>query len=374
MSGSVDLLSAEAFPYVVLLVGLGTLYTLITGAITFGLSRRTRPKPDNSFPSVTVVVCAHNEADRIGPCLEALSSQTFDDSRRQIILVDDRSTDGTGDIARSWTDRLPLTVLEVEEGMLACPKKNALALALEASTGDLILMTDADCTPAPGWVTSTVAAFGEGTGAVIGSAPLTDTGGRWTPLFVFQSMLVNALAAGSAGIGFPLACSGRNLAYRREAYLDAGGYAPIGHIVGGDDVLLMRRIRAAGWHIDYNHDPDAAVTSPVHSDRQWQRQIRYQSKARHYGGRVLSLAILVYIFHLLLLVSPVVGALEPGILPILWPVVIVKATVDGVFLWRAARRLGYRKMMRWFPLVEILTVPYVTVFCALGTLRPISWN
>ena len=187
-------------------------------------------------------------------------------------------------------------------------------------------------------------------------------------------MLVNALAAGSAGIGIPLTCSGRNLAFRRKAFDQTGGYEPIGDIIGGDDVLLMRRIRAQGWRVVFNQDEQATVTSPAHLDRIWSRQIRYQSKARYYGLRILSVAILIYILHVLLLASPLWVWLAPDTLPILWSVLVVKAVADGVFLWRAARRLGYRRILRWFPIVEILAIPYIAIFCALGTLRPSSWN
>jgi cellulose synthase/poly-beta-1,6-N-acetylglucosamine synthase-like glycosyltransferase len=186
--------------------------------------------------------------------------------------------------------------------------------------------------------------------------------------------MVNALAAGSAGIGIPLTCSGRNMAFRRSAFDESGGYAPIGHITGGDDVLLMRRIRSAGWKVIFNQDDDATVASPAHTDRQWSRQTRYQSKAKNYGIRILSVATLIYILHLILFASPAWIWLAPGTFPVLLSIFVIKAAADWAFLWRAARRLGYRRTLRWFPLVEVLLVPYVTILCAAGTLRRPSWK
>lgn len=358
-----------------LLLGLAAIYVVITLGLTIGLGRDANGEASGTPATVTVLICAHNEAQRIASCLRALSDQTYPRTMTQIIVVDDRSTDETFEIATSWKNRVPgLEVVRVDAQDLDCPKKNALQTGMAGATGEIVLTTDADCTPAPHWIASTVSRFGEQTGMVVGPAPLTNPGGRFAPLLVFQSLLVNALAAGSAGIGFPLTCSGRNLAFRREAFDTSGGYKPIGHIVGGDDVLLMRRIASTGWRVVYNHDPSAAVHSPAHLDRQWSRQIRYQSKARHYGVPILSLAILIYILHVLLLASPLFAWLAPDTIPILWSVLVVKAVADGVFLWRAARRLGYRRIFRWFPVVEILTVPYIAVFCALGTLRPPSWT
>lgn len=357
------------------LVLLVALYVAITLALTVGLGRNASRAPDGAILPVTLIVCARNEQDRIGACLEALARQAYPADRTQVIVVDDRSTDRTAEIARQFADRFhDLRVIPVTHRKLRCPKKNALTHGLAEASGDIILTTDADCEPSPGWIASTVAAFDERVGVVVGPSPLSDPGARFASLLVFQSLVVNALAAGSAGIGIPLTCSGRNLAYRRAACEQAGGYEPIGDVIGGDDVLLMRRIHRIGWRVVYNQDPDARVVSPAHTDRQWSRQIRYQSKARHYGPRVLFVAGLIYILHLLLFTSPAWAWHAPETLPILWSVLFAKATADGVFLWRAARRLGYAGAMRWFPVVELLIVPYVAVVCAVGTLRPGSWT
>ena len=354
---------------------LTALYVLITTSLTIGLGRN-HLKDWNARPTITILICAHNESERIGVCLSAIAHQTYDIDKTEVIVIDDRSEDNTAEIARRWVREIPnLKVLPVENAELSCPKKNALSKGMSQANGELILTTDADCIPEPGWVASTVASFSEDdAGVVIGPAPLTGHEGRFSPLLIFQSLIVNALAAGSAGIGIPLTCSGRNLAFRRSAYDESGGYLPIGHITGGDDVLLMRRIRSARWKVIFNQDDDAVVASPAHTDKQWSRQTRYQSKARHYGIRILSVAFLIYILHLILFASPAWIWLAPEKFPVLLSVFVIKAAADWAFLWRAARRLGYHCTLRWFPLVEVLLVPYITIFCAAGIFRRPSWG
>ena len=360
--------------FLIVFIALAGLYLAVTLGLAAGIMRET----DRIAPgpvTVTVLVCAHNETANIGACLDAIADQTYASNLTQVIVVDDRSSDGTAEIAQGWQDRIQnLQVLTVDEQLLACPKKNALKLGISRSNGEIILTTDADCLPAPGWIHSTVSTFTDGVGLVAGPAPLTDPGERWSALLVFQALVVNALSAGSAGIGLPLSCSGRNLAYRRCAFNDAGGYERIGHITGGDDVLLMRNIHRSGWQVAYNSDPSAEVHSPAHLDRQWSRQTRYQSKARHYGIPILSVAVLIYIFHVLLLVGPVWAWLAPETLPFLFLVLLTKAFADGVFLWKAAGRFGLRNLLRWIPVVEILIVPYVAAVCAVGTLRHPTWT
>ena len=91
-----------------------------------------------AVPRLSALVVARNEAGRIAPCLERLA---FAD---EIVVLLDRSTDGTGEIARTQGAR-------VVEGawQLEADRRNA---GIEACTGDWILEVDAD-----EWATPTLA-------------------------------------------------------------------------------------------------------------------------------------------------------------------------------------------------------------------------
>jgi len=62
--------------------------------------KRLKPAPsgDDAFLDVSVLIPARNEERRIGECLSSLAAQ--EPPVREIILLDDRSTDRTGEIAR----------------------------------------------------------------------------------------------------------------------------------------------------------------------------------------------------------------------------------------------------------------------------------
>ena len=113
--------------------------------------------PPEVWPRLSVVIPACNEADTLEVALESILDQDYPDL--QIILVDDRSTDGTGAIV----DRLAagdaraaaLHVTTLPEGWLG--KVNALQRGLQLADGPLVLFTDADVRFAPGALRRAVA-------------------------------------------------------------------------------------------------------------------------------------------------------------------------------------------------------------------------
>jgi glycosyltransferase involved in cell wall biosynthesis len=102
------------------------------------------------WPKLSVVVPACDEEDTIGPALATLSAQDYPDL--EIVVVDDRSRDGTGRIADEAAARdariRSLHVRELPPGWLG--KVNALAQGTAAAGGAWLLFTDADVHFAPG--------------------------------------------------------------------------------------------------------------------------------------------------------------------------------------------------------------------------------
>jgi cellulose synthase/poly-beta-1,6-N-acetylglucosamine synthase-like glycosyltransferase len=114
-------------------------------------------KANVTLPRLSVVVPARDEASAIGRALESLLAQDYPDL--EIIVVDDRSSDATGNILRDLAARNPrLVTLRVDElpaGWLG--KNHALWRGAEHATGEWILFTDADVVFAPGALCRAVA-------------------------------------------------------------------------------------------------------------------------------------------------------------------------------------------------------------------------
>jgi glycosyltransferase involved in cell wall biosynthesis len=88
---------------------------------------------------LTVVIPAKNAAATIGLTLESLKAQTF--RHFDVVVVDDGSTDGTGDIVRSQAGCLTLQVLRHEQSQGVARSINA---AVATSHAPLIARLDAD--------------------------------------------------------------------------------------------------------------------------------------------------------------------------------------------------------------------------------------
>jgi cellulose synthase/poly-beta-1,6-N-acetylglucosamine synthase-like glycosyltransferase len=109
------------------------------------------PAPDGACPPASICVPARNEAADVEEAVRSMLA--LDYPALEVIVVDDRSTDETGDILDRMAGergRSRLAVIHVEELPAGWVGKNhALHRAAEAATGELLLFTDADVRMSP---------------------------------------------------------------------------------------------------------------------------------------------------------------------------------------------------------------------------------
>ncbi len=126
------------------------------------LAKLTPPEPD-SWPRVSVIAPARDEADGIGPALRSRLADDYPDL--EVVAIDDRSTDGTGEIIRGLAEGdSRLVTRHIEElppGWLG--KVHALKVGTEAASGEWLLFSDADVHVEPGTTRRAIAhAIAEG--------------------------------------------------------------------------------------------------------------------------------------------------------------------------------------------------------------------
>ncbi|MDI3550004.1 MAG: hypothetical protein PWQ15_1106 [Methanobacterium sp.] len=123
--------------------------------------RKVDPKvTDDALPKVSVVVPAHNEEANIGICLESLVESEYPDGKMEIILVDDGSTDGTLNKARSFESKAEshgkkLRIITKSH----TGKVQTLNTGLKKCRGSIIITIDADAKMAPDAIHNIVVPF-----------------------------------------------------------------------------------------------------------------------------------------------------------------------------------------------------------------------
>jgi len=102
------------------------------------------------LPSVSILIPAHNEEVVLDNTLKAMTSLDYPADRLEIILINDASTDNTGEIADRWASRFSrLRVLHLTQAEHAGGKAAALNRGTAFSKFDHIAIYDADNTPEP---------------------------------------------------------------------------------------------------------------------------------------------------------------------------------------------------------------------------------
>ncbi|MFK4148704.1 glycosyltransferase [Streptomyces sp. NPDC004065] len=213
---------------------------------------------DGDWPAVCVVVPARDEAAVLPRSLPTLLAQDYP-GRAEVVLVDDGSRDGTGELARELAGRtggLPLTVDAPGEPPAGWTGKlwavrHGIGLA-RARAPEYLLLTDADIAHAPDSLRRLVAAARTGGFDLVSQMARLRVASPWerlvVPAFVyFFAQLYPFRRIGRRGTRTAAAAGGCVL-LRTEAAERARVPEAIRHAVI-DDVALARAVKGAGGHI-----------------------------------------------------------------------------------------------------------------------------
>ena len=107
---------------------------------------------------ISVVIPAKDEEENIEKILDSVLNQNYSKEMYEVIVVNDRSTDRTKEIAERYLFKYKnLKIINVEmPGEILKGKQNALDIGIKNSTGEIVLLTDADCIVGKNWIKSTM--------------------------------------------------------------------------------------------------------------------------------------------------------------------------------------------------------------------------
>lgn len=244
----IDLIWLQAL---LLAVGVYGTLLVITGTFFRPPSRRTPVAPDRHF--VSIIVPAKNEETVIGPTVRSLCALDFADEtgrpRYEVIVVDDRSADGTGAVLSHLAAELPIRVARTPEGSIG--KAAALNLATTQARGDLIAVFDADARVAPDYLRVMLARLsGDRIGGVQGRRAIYNSAQNQLTRKQDEEyrVFLHAMQQARQILGGMVSFVGNGLLLRRAALDDVGGW---NEEALTEDVDLSMRLHLAGWDIEY---------------------------------------------------------------------------------------------------------------------------
>jgi biofilm PGA synthesis N-glycosyltransferase PgaC len=326
--------------------------------------------------SLSIVIAARNEESRILPCLKSLEEIEYPQDKFEVIFIDDSSTDKTAEIIASFSGKHKnwrlITIEKKCDQLLG--KKNALLQGIKKSKGEIIFTTDADCIVPPGWLKGMVKYFTPGVSMVMGYSPLEPGKGSLYRFLQFDNLFSAIAAAAPTKLGYPFTSVGRNLAYRKDAYHNAGGFLALKNFRSGDDIHLTTRFRYLNTgKIDYCAEPATFVKTllPGGVNDIIHQQIRKNSKTFQLTMSSIIFSLMIAMYYILLIVLPV---FFPVWFKIWFYSLIVKFLLEYINLLKAAYIFKQKSLIAYIPFMQLLYPVNITLFSLLGILQFYHWK
>ncbi len=304
---------------------------------------------------LSVIICARDEADNLARNLPGVLVQDYK-TTHEVVVVNDNSTDEgkyvIDEFKKSFKNinHIQLT----QEAKMISGKKFPLSIGIKSAKHEIVLLTDADCTPASEfWMQKMQDAYDEQTEIVLGYGAYHKRPGILNKLIRFETFHTALQYLSYALAGTPYMGVGRNLSYKKDVFLRNKGFSSINQIPSGDDDLFINQVA----HKDNTAvviDPDAhTVSEPKKRWSDWMTQkYRHYTTGRYYKPKHKFLLGL-YSFSLFLIYP----LLAISIVFFNWWLALavfgVRLIVQAIVYFKAMKKLNEADLWPWFLFLDI---------------------
>ncbi len=198
-------------------------------------------------PRVSIIVPVRNEEKVVERLLKALVNLTY--PNKEIIVVEDCSTDGTGRICRDFAEKYPSIVKyyhrDVSEG-----KPSAINFAAKRATGEIIAVYDADAVVEPDVLERVLPQFEDPEVVVVQGQEYTVNPKQslWTRLAALNDFLTHIVQLGRDRLGLFVVCKGNHMYFRRSVLEELGFWDPQAL---AEDAEISVRLVKRGYRVKY---------------------------------------------------------------------------------------------------------------------------
>jgi len=349
-------------------------YLGIFAKFAFAKAQITTPKK----VSISVIVCAKNEAENVSNFLPLLLEQDYPDF--EIVLIDDASSDNTLEIFEDFEKRysnIRLVKVQNNEAFWG-NKKYALTLGIKAARKEYLLFTDADCYPtSKNWITAMSSQFTMQKTIVLGYGKYETIANSYLNKIIRFETLITAIQYFSwAKLGHAYMGVGRNLAYKKEEFFNVNGF--ISHIQvrsGDDDLFINEAANPKNTAIAYTPE-SFTISKPKTTYKEWFIQKRRHIATAQYYKTFDKLQLgLFYFSQFFFLVLPIILlALE-----FQWVLVLsligIRYLVTWLVIGFSAAKLKEKDVVYLYPIIEItLVLTQINIFITNIFSKPAQWK
>lgn len=364
--------------------GCSVFFVALQGLLMFGLLREWRRDKRavhagmvGEPAKVSVIIPVHNEQERMMRLLETILVQDYP---AEIVFVDDRSDDESPAMLAACAERagalgINCRIITLTENPGPNFKQFALSRGFAEAGGELLLLTDGDCTLSPGWIRAMVARMGDRSiGAMIGPVfKRADAGGFLARYQCYDHAIRYNHLAGAIGLGAAAGGFGNNLIVRRAALEAAGGYGAV-HQGPTEDAALIALIRRhSGYRIAASVLTDTAVETC--GEESWRKFVA--QTLRWNNGGLFSRDLFTRLGYNLLMILSGACTLAAFLLPFfpkLWPlplamlIVMLGNTLAMFVLFRKKLPKAGPAQLGYVPAL-FFTPPFFTLITLMGYCR-----
>jgi glycosyltransferase involved in cell wall biosynthesis len=342
----------------------------------FAFAKINQPSLKNI--SISVIVCAKNEAKNLSTLIPKLLEQDYPSF--EIVLINDASSDNTLEIMESFELKYSniKVVNVINNEAFWGNKKYALTLGIKASSYDFLLFTDADCNPKSNqWIKTMSSHFTNKKSIIIGYGAYAKKKNSLLNKLIRYETLFTALQYFSyTKIGIPYMGVGRNLAYKKDTFYKANGFMSHMNIRSGDDDLFVNQVATnENTSICFSQN-SFTISKPKKTFSQWFKQKRrHISTAKYYKLQhkfLLGLFYLSQILFWILSISLLIISYKPIIVISL---ISLKLMVQYIIIGKTAKKLDETDTIIWSPFLEIFLVIFqLSIFISNLISKPKHWK
>ena len=215
------------------------IYAILIGLLLIGIHKIKNFQKIDAFEkeNFSIIVAFRNEELNLDDLLQSINKLNYPKDCFEVILVDDESSDNSVKIIESFNENNPTLDLKITANIRKtnAPKKDAIVTALAICKNNWIFTTDADCKLSENILSILNEFIKQKEAVMIAGLVLYPEGHTFLHQFQnFDWLSLTGFTMSGFGWKKPMICSGANLVYQKDAFLQINGFDGNEEIASGN--------------------------------------------------------------------------------------------------------------------------------------------